>query len=108
MKFRRSEADIRTYFENHSRPVQAPPPRVDALETTHTPGDIDIPRLPPADEEIFHRWFPGLGLSRTGCDMPKLRVLCFPNAGNAEDMFTNEGTGVRKALSPLLVIILFM
>jgi hypothetical protein len=30
-------------------------------------------------------------------------VLCFPNAGNAEDMYTSEGTGVRRAPSPLLV-----
>lgn len=30
-------------------------------------------------------------------------MLCFPNAGNAEDMYTNEGTGPRRAVSPLLV-----
>lgn len=30
-------------------------------------------------------------------------MLCFPNAGNAEDMYTSEGTGVRRAPSPLLV-----
>ena len=35
--------------------------------------------------------------------LPRLRVLCFPNAGNAEDMYTSEGTGVRRAPSPLLV-----
>ena len=29
-------------------------------------------------------------------------MLCFPNAGNAEDMYTSEGTGVRRAPSPLL------
>lgn len=33
----------------------------------------------------------------------RLRVLCFHNAGNAEDMFTSEGTGVRRIASPLLV-----
>ena len=33
----------------------------------------------------------------------RLRVLCFPNAGNAEDMYTSEGTGPRRAPSPLLV-----
>jgi hypothetical protein len=32
----------------------------------------------------------------------RLRVLCFANAGNAEDMYTNEGTGSRRAPSPLL------
>ena len=30
-------------------------------------------------------------------------MLCFPSAGSAEDMFTSEGTGARKAPSPLLV-----
>ena len=32
----------------------------------------------------------------------KLTVLCFANAGNAEDMYTNEGLGARRAASPLL------
>lgn len=36
----------------------------------------------------FVTWFPGLKRSKTGCDAPRLRVLCFPNAGNAEDLFT--------------------
>lgn len=33
----------------------------------------------------------------------RMRVVCFHNAGSAEDMFTSDGTGVRKAASPLLV-----
>ena len=33
----------------------------------------------------------------------RLRVICFPNAGNAEDMYTLEGAGVRFVPSPLLV-----
>lgn len=33
----------------------------------------------------------------------RLRVICFPSAGNAEDMYTSEGTGARRAVSPLLV-----
>ena len=33
----------------------------------------------------------------------RMRVLCFSNAGSAEDMYTNEGTGPRRAPSPLLV-----
>lgn len=56
---------------------------------------------PAADD--FHKWFPGLPASKTATDSPRLRVLCFPNAGNAEDMYTNEGTGVRRTPSPLLV-----
>ena len=30
-------------------------------------------------------------------------MLCFHNAGNAEDMYTSEGTGARRVNSPLLV-----
>ncbi len=30
-------------------------------------------------------------------------MLCFPNAGSAEDMYTSEGTGARRSPSPLLV-----
>ena len=37
------------------------------------------------------------------CIACRLRVLCFHNAGSAEDMFTSEGTGARKTASPLLV-----
>lgn len=33
----------------------------------------------------------------------RLRVLCFTSAGCAEDMFTSEGTGPRRAPSALLV-----
>ena len=32
-----------------------------------------------------------------------MRVLCFHNAGSAEDMYTSEGTGARRSPSPLLV-----
>eukprot|EP00887_Chlorella_sp_A99_P001583 scaffold8.g1583.t1 len=59
-------------------------------------------QMPPPIETTFDRWFPGLALSRTSCDSPRLRVLCFSNAGSAEDMFTSEGTGARRAPSPLL------
>lgn len=33
----------------------------------------------------------------------RLRLLCFHNAGSSEDMFSSEGSGIRKAQSPLLV-----
>ena len=33
----------------------------------------------------------------------RARVVAFPCAGSAEDMYSVEGTGVRKAASPLLV-----
>jgi len=55
------------------------------------------------DPKAFQRWFPGLTRSGTKVDgKPKMRILCFPNAGNTEDMYTHEGTGVRRAQSPLL------
>ena len=55
------------------------------------------------DPKAFERWFPGLSRSGTRVDgKPKMRILCFPNAGNTEDMYTHEGTGVRRAQSPLL------
>ena len=55
-------------------------------------------------DDAFKRWFPGLERSQTsmGDKTPKLRVLCFANAGNTEDMYTSEGTGPRRATSPLL------
>lgn len=37
------------------------------------------------------------------CMTCRVRVLCFHNAGSAEDMFTSEGTGARQSPSPLLV-----
>ncbi|CAL8468350.1 g7890 [Coccomyxa elongata] len=61
-----------------------------------------VPSFGPVDEVELIKWFPGLPLSRTSCPEPRWRVLCFPNAGNAEDMYTSEGTGARKVSSPLL------
>ncbi|EIE19364.1 alpha/beta-hydrolase [Coccomyxa subellipsoidea C-169] len=60
------------------------------------------PSFAPVDDAEFRKWFPGLLLSRTSCPHPRWRVVCFPNAGNAEDMYTSEGTGARKVSSPLL------
>ena len=54
------------------------------------------------DAATLKKWFPGLERSGTQRDKPRMRVLCFPNAGNTEDMFTHEGTGERRAKSPLL------
>jgi len=50
-------------------------------------------------------WFPGLFRKNfaTKCrGKPKLRILCFPPAGCAEDLFSTEGTGTRHEKSPLL------
>lgn len=75
-----SEKEIRRYFDN--------------ARTTKTT----------VSQEVFDLWFPGLVRSGTkvSSGLPKARVVCFPNAGNAEDMYTSEGTGVRKVSSPLL------
>ena len=86
---RRSEDAIRAYFASGGAAKPTPAPKQ--------------PRLPPPDEATFARWFPGLPLSRTARAPPRARVLCFANAGNAEDMYTSEGTGPRRAPSPLLV-----
>ena len=91
--FCRSEDDIRAYFATGGKVLPS--------------EDTIINRLPPVDDELFKRWFPGLTLSRTACAAPKVRVLCFTNAGNAEDLYTNEGTGPRRAPSPLLVSYLY-
>jgi hypothetical protein len=43
-------------------------------------------------------WFPALFSSsaqRLAPAQPKAVVLCFHSSGNAEDMFTSEGTGIR-------------
>lgn len=84
---RRSEDAIRAYFSSKGTVTGLP----------------QLSRLPSPDLDTFKRWFPGLSMSRTECSAPKLRILCFPNAGNAEDMYTSEGTGPRRAPSPLLV-----
>lgn len=34
--------------------------------------------------------------SKTECTNPKLRLLCFTNAGNEENVYTNEGIGARR------------
>jgi len=53
-------------------------------------------------------WFPalyrdGIRSTKSNCKgKPKLRIICFPPAGCAEDMFSTEGTGARAAKSPLL------
>ena len=57
------------------------------------------------DELMFKKIFPGLQRSGTQIippDRPNLRIICFANAGNAEDLYTNEGLGTRRIVSPLL------
>lgn len=87
-----SEAEVRAYFASGGTAV---PAGSDASASSPAP-------LPVPDEALFGRWFPGLKLSGTTSEAAPVRVLCFHNAGNSEDMYTSEGTGVRRAPSPLL------
>lgn len=84
------EDDIRRYFSSRGE---------------YTPEQHSMQeKLVDPPPELFDLWFPGLKRSGTKQEgSPAVRVVCFPNAGNAEDMYTSEGTGVRKAVSPLLV-----
>lgn len=56
------------------------------------------------NEDEMKKWFPGLYRRGTGtkCEKPKLRILCFPPAGCAEDLYSTEGTGLRYEKSALL------
>ncbi|MEW5298136.1 MAG: hypothetical protein WDW36_001289 [Sanguina aurantia] len=75
------------------------------LEPSPSRGTVAASLLAPPSAptpELFNRWFPGLVRSGTSVPSPRLRVICFPSAGNAEDMYTSEGTGARRAASPLL------
>lgn len=64
-------------------------------------SDIDQlkQKFPPQDSTTaFKSWFPALFSSRAqqlAPAQPKAVVLCFHSSGNAEDMYTSEGTGSR-------------
>ncbi|KAA6425939.1 MAG: Oleoyl-(acyl-carrier-) hydrolase [Trebouxia sp. A1-2] len=97
-----SEEQIRIYFkQNQARSCPTIPAAVctslTALDVNSNGRSFKPPRAIDVDT-----WFPGLQRSNFTCPYPRMRVLCFHNAGSAEDMYTNEGTGVRKAASPLL------
>ena len=113
----RSEDDIERYYATNG--VESPPTKPQKSSpssSSPTPTTRDDPArlraaFPPADDVVFRRWFPGLKRSGTEVEdsgggttrnAVKLTVLCFANAGNAEDMYTNEGLGARRAASPLL------
>lgn len=98
----RTEQEIRDYFSSGGS--KRPPHNTTTNGCTIQEQQQQTkPRLPPPSEDDFKKWFPGLALSKTACTSPRFRVVCFANAGNAEDMYTSEGTGVRRAPSPLLV-----
>ncbi len=108
------EEDIRGYFDavRQGQPW-LPPPSAPACAPSPSPSPSPssspspspssaLPSLPNPSKETFDRWFPGLQRSGTATDAPSKILVCFPNAGNAEDMYTSEGSGARKQPSPLL------
>lgn len=93
-----SEEQIRQHFGGQNISTTC----VGAASDAEGGRSVLRPRIsfPEPSELEFKTLFPGF--SKTTCSDPRLRVLCFCNAGSAEDMFTSEGSGARRAVSPLL------
>ena len=105
------ETNPRGTRENETTSARAPPARRrDRARSSPS-------RFPEPDDATFRRWFPGFEranavandgdeLRGKGKKKVTARVLCWPNAGNAEDVFTSERARVDGALrtvpSPLL------
>ncbi|KAF8058893.1 zinc finger CCCH domain-containing protein 24 [Scenedesmus sp. PABB004] len=72
------------------------------LRQHYAPSDLAAlaARWPAPDVRAAAAAFPGL--PRTACARPAAVVIAFHCAGCAEDMWTSEGTGARRAPSPLL------
>lgn len=88
-----TEADVRSYYGHQPpAPTGQQPPHPPDLQ--HLRG-----RFPSQSSSAeFKAWFPALTSSRASQlapEHPKAVVLCFHSSGNAEDMFTSEGTGSR-------------
>lgn len=100
---RRSEADIRQHVAAAAADSSTAPPQPPQQQQQQLPVAAP-PAFAVPSPELFARWFPGLRLSGTPCDAAPAAgvVLCLHAAGTAEDVFTSEGTGSRRAPSPLL------
>ncbi|GIL69908.1 hypothetical protein Vretifemale_675, partial [Volvox reticuliferus] len=102
-------ATAKTTINGYAPPSVAPTLPSDSCGPTAT-ASVGLPRRSPPGKpaaaclppEVLTRWFPGFKLSGTSTTSPKLRILAFHSAGNAEDMWTSEGTGVRRSPSQLL------
>ncbi|DBA87618.1 TPA: hypothetical protein ACH3X1_004636 [Trebouxia sp. C0004] len=97
-----SEEKIRSYFKQSQAHSCLTIPAatctgLTALDMNSTSRSFKSPKAIDVDT-----WFPGLQRSNFTCPHPRMIAVCFHNAGSAADMFTGEGTGVRKAASPLL------
>ena len=83
-------------------PVRASVPRradrwraSDGRVRVPAPGRYHVPPMVPGSSAKRHR-------VRRRRVPPTMRVLCWPSAGNAEDLYTNERASGRAAPSPLL------
>ena len=74
----RSEDQIRAYFKSGGSERPAPP-----LAPPPAPAPDLAGRFPPPDPDTFHRWFPGLGLSKTACETPRWVFRQGTQAGNS-------------------------
>jgi hypothetical protein len=110
-----SEADIKQYYQQNTAAEQQHTGNSSCskalegvsqassrlLEHQHAQKPMEQlqEEFPPQDSTAaFRAWFPALFSSRsqvTSTTQPKAVVVCFHSSGNAEDMFTSEGTGSR-------------
>ena len=97
-----SEEQIRGYFESMGIADGLPTPEAAAPAGPPplTPAEIHA-KFPVPDPELFKKWFPGLQRSKTECAAPKMRLICWTNAGNEENLYTNEGAGARRVANLL-------
>jgi hypothetical protein len=98
-----SEAGIRQFFESggcdvpSAEPPAAPPPAPSPAPTPAPPAAKQtLPKLFPVSDAVFKTWFPAV--HQTACARPKLRLVCFPNAGSAENIYTKINRGKPNTL----------
>jgi hypothetical protein len=106
-----SEAEIKQYYQqcsssNSSSKAMEGLPQASTYSSQPHPQQLDkkqIQRLqqqfPPQDSTAaFRAWFPAVFSSCSqfpAATQAKAVVICFHSSGNAEDMYTSEGTGSR-------------
>lgn len=99
---------IRQYYNPSSHPSSTQTAAAVAVQptTNHNPQQLSQEQIEqlklrfPAQNHtaVFKSYFPSLFASRTAAAppaQPRAVVLCFHSSGNAEDMYTSEGTGSR-------------
>jgi hypothetical protein len=99
-----SETGIRQFFESggcdfpSADPPAAPPAPAPAVvvPTAAPPATPAPPKLTPVSDDVFKTWFPAV--HQTAVESPKLRLVCFPNAGSAENIYTKINRGKPNTL----------